>query len=86
METTAGTRKRIRVYGHSWEDAHEKLIDEESKALRGIPYPAQSWKVAGYLDYWLENVAKPSKRLATYALYETMVRLYLKPGIHTIFD
>lgn len=29
----------------------------------------------------LENVVKPSRRPATYALYESIVRLYLKPGL-----
>ena len=34
-----------------------------------------------YLDHWLENVVKPTRRPATYALYETFTRLYLKPGL-----
>jgi hypothetical protein len=33
------------------------------------------------LDYWLAHVAKPVVRPTTYAKYEVMVRLYLKPGL-----
>jgi integrase len=79
--TTAGTRKRVYVYGHTREEAHERLVEEQAKAGRGIPVPAQSWKLEPYLDYWLENVVKPSRRPATYALYKTNIRLHLKPGL-----
>jgi hypothetical protein len=37
--------------------------------------------VGEYLDYWLVNVAKPMIRPTTYAKYEVMVRLYLRPGL-----
>ncbi len=79
--TTAGTRKRVYVYGRTREEAHERLVEEQAKAARGIPVPAQSWKLGPYLDYWLENVVKPTRRPATYALYETNIRLHLRPGL-----
>lgn len=31
--------------------------------------------------YWLESFVKRNRRPATYALYETNIRLYLKPGL-----
>ena len=34
-----------------------------------------------YLDYWLAEVARPAVRPTTYAKHETMVRLYLRPGL-----
>jgi integrase len=43
--------------------------------------PVIGWKVGDYLDYWLTQVAKPMVRPTTYAKYEVMVRLYLKPGL-----
>lgn len=79
--TTAGTRKRVYVYGQTREEAHGKLIAEQAKAARGIPVPAQSWKLGPYLDYWLEHVIKPNRRPATYALYEMTVRLHLAPAL-----
>ena len=79
--TSAGIRKRVYVYGRTREEAHGRLVEEQAKAARGIPVPAQSWKLGPYLDYWLEHVVKPTRRPATYALYETSIRLYLKPGL-----
>jgi len=79
--TTAGTYKRVYVYGRTWEQARDRLVEEQSKIVRGIPVAADSWKVGPYLDYWLETVVKASRRPATCALYETIIRLYLKPGL-----
>jgi integrase len=79
--TTAGTHKRVYVYGRTREEAHERLIEEQSKAARGIPIPARSWRLGNYLDYWLEHVIKPTRRPATYALYEMIVRVHLAPAL-----
>jgi integrase len=79
--TTTGTRKRVYVYGRTREEAHERLVQEQSRAGRGIPVPAESWKLGPYLDYWLEHVIEPTRRPATYALYEMTIRLYLKPEL-----
>jgi integrase len=81
--TTAGTRKRVYVYGRTREEARERLLEEQAKVQQGIPVAARSWKLGEYLDYWLENVVKPTKRPATYALYEINVRVHLKPGLGT---
>jgi integrase len=79
--TNAGTRKRIRVYGRSREEVHVKLTEEQAKANHSVPVPAQGWRLDGYLDYWLEEVIHRVRRPATYALYEMVVRLYLKPAL-----
>jgi integrase len=79
--TTAGTRKRVYVYGRTREEAHGRLVEEQAKAGRGIPVPDRSWRLGPYLDYWLENVIKPTRRPATYALYKTNIRLHLVPGL-----
>jgi len=50
---------------------------------RGTPVPARSWKLGPYLDYWLEHVIKPTRRPATYALYEMIVRVHLAPALGT---
>jgi integrase len=79
--TNAGTTKRVYVYGRTYDEARENLVTEQAKIMAGTPVPAQSWKLGPYLDYWLEDVVKPTRRPATYALYKTSVRLYLKPGL-----
>src|SRR5215831_643203 len=79
--TTTGVRKRVYVYGRTREEAHERLVEEQSKVARGIPVPERSWKLGPYLDYWLEHVIKPTRRPATYALYEMIVRIHLAPAL-----
>lgn len=79
--TTDGTEKRQRLYGRTREEVHSELVRLLDQSRRGIPVPDSPWKVGEYLDYWLEQVAKPSVRPTTYAKYEQAVRLYLKPGL-----
>jgi integrase len=79
--TTAGTFKRTYVYGQSREEVHTRLVQLQDRSARGVPRPVSGWKVGEYLDYWLAQVAKPLVRPTTYAKYEVMVRLYLKPGL-----
>lgn len=79
--TSAGTYKRVYVYGKTWQQARDRLVEEQARTLRGIPVAAESWKLGPYLDHWLEHAVRPARRLATYALYEMIVRLYLKPGL-----
>jgi hypothetical protein len=57
-------RKRVYVYGRTREEAHERLVEEQAKVIRGIPVPANSWKLGPYLAYWLENVVEPARRPA----------------------
>jgi integrase len=73
--------KRVYVYGHTRDDVHTKLVRLQAESDRGIPRPDRASKVGEYLDYWLASVAKPAIRPTTYAKYETMVRLYLRPGL-----
>jgi integrase len=79
--TSSGTYKRVYVYGKTREQARDKLIEEQAKIVRGIPVAAESWKLGPYLDHWLAGVVKPTRRPATYGLYEMIARLYLKPGL-----
>ncbi|WP_238006168.1 tyrosine-type recombinase/integrase [Dactylosporangium sp. AC04546] len=78
--TTDGTRKRKTVYGKTWEEAHEKLVELKAKSHRGIPAPDRSWKVAEYLRYWL-RVYVSELRPKTAEGYEGAVRLHLIPGL-----
>ena len=68
------------MYGRTRDEAHTKLIELQDKSRKGIPRPSKA-KVAEYLDYWLEHAVGSSIRPTTYAKYEQMIRLYLKPGL-----
>ena len=79
--TTASTRKRIRVYTATRAEAAERLIELQRQVQQGTPVPDKSWKLGAYLDYWLEDFVRHKRRLTTYELYESVIRLYLKPGL-----
>jgi integrase len=79
--TTSGARKRVVVYGKTLDEARDKLGEAQQKARSGVPVPDQSWRLDAYLRYWLEHIVKNNRRPATYALYETNIRLYLIPGL-----
>lgn len=81
VPTTSGKRKRAYVYGKTHAAVSKKLTELKAKNDQGIPTADETWKLGPYLDYWLEAVVKPNRRPATYAQCETIVRLYLKPGI-----
>lgn len=81
VTTPAGQRRRKRVYGRTYEEAHEKYLDLLRQVQRGVPVATRSQRLEDYLKYWLEEVAKPNVRGTTYAKYEMFVRLYLVPGL-----
>jgi integrase len=80
--TTAGVPKRKVVYGESWEEAREKLVQLVARSQQGIPVPERSWRVRDYLDYWLK-VYVADLRPKTAEGYESVVRLHLVPGLGT---
>lgn len=79
--TSDNTVKRVRLYGRTREEVHKKLIGLQDRSARGLPVANKSWKLADYLEYWLEEVVRPSKSWNTYKKYEQTVRLYLVPGL-----
>ncbi|MFC3997861.1 tyrosine-type recombinase/integrase [Nocardiopsis sediminis] len=78
-----GSMKRVQRYGRTRKEAYDKLTELQRNSNRNVAVPDRPWKLGEYLDYWLEQVAKPSVRSTTYAKYEQTVRLYLKPNLGT---
>ena len=79
--TSAGTRKRITIYGKTRQEAADKMREAQERNRQGVPVPDRAWKLGDWLDYWLEHVVAANRRPATQALYEVTVRLYLKPAL-----
>ena len=79
--TSAGTRKRVTVYGRTRQEATARMREVQERNRQGIPVPDRAWKLADWLDYWLENVVAANRRPATYALYEMVVGIDLRPGL-----
>src|SRR5436305_1891023 len=81
VTSTDGTRRRLRMYGRTRSDVHERLLRAQQQEQQGIPTPNRAWTVNAYLDYWLEQIVKPNLRPTTYKRYETIIRTYLRPGL-----
>ncbi|MFG2377599.1 tyrosine-type recombinase/integrase [Streptomyces sp. NPDC048504] len=79
--TTSGIKKRVSAYGATRAEAKEKLGRLKAQNAKGMPVSDKTWLLGDYLDHWLESFVKMKRRPATYAQCETMVRLYLKPGL-----
>lgn len=83
VTTPAGRRQRKYVYGKTREIVHEKWIELSRAANRG-PIASTMPKVGDYLRRWLDEVVAPNLAPLTHATYETLVRLYIEPGIGQI--
>ena len=81
VPTTAGTEKRVRVYGRTREEVRKKLTKLLEQADQGIPVAAESWTLEEYLTYWLKHVVSVERRPKTLQGYEGVVRRYLIPEL-----
>lgn len=81
VDTPDGKRKRISVYGATWEEADAERTRLKELQRKGIPVDVTTMTVRQYLAYWLKEIAEPNVRPKTYETYELLVRLYLAPGL-----
>ncbi|MGY1875662.1 tyrosine-type recombinase/integrase [Nocardia gipuzkoensis] len=81
LGTVSGKVRRIRVYGKTRKEANEKLTVRMADVQRGIPIPDRTWTVAGYLEYWMREIAPSKLRPSTMELYESAIRLHLGPMV-----
>lgn len=84
MLTASGNRKRVHVYGKTRKEAHDKLLELLAQAANFIPVADRPWTVGDYLDYWMTDVAPRDHRPRTMELYESSIRLHLKPCIGNV--
>lgn len=81
LGTISGSVKRLRVYGKTRKEAHEKLTTALAQVRQGMLLPDQNWKLAEYLDYWLDRAVNAERRPNTHKRYEVVVRLHVKPAL-----
>ena len=77
----AGRRRRKYLYGHTRREVQTKLTAALRARADGLPVHTERQTVGQYLDYWLNNAAKPRVRLTTYASYESLVRVHIVPAL-----
>jgi integrase len=80
VTTPAGRRQRKYVYGQTREVVHAKWIELTREANQG-PVASSIPKLGPYLYRWLDEVVAPNLAPLTHSTYETLVRLYLAPGL-----
>ncbi|MEU5046837.1 tyrosine-type recombinase/integrase [Streptomyces griseorubiginosus] len=77
----SGELKHVRTTVRTEQEADRKLTELKANHNNGIPVADKNCRLGDYLDYWLEGFVRPTQRPNTYAQKETLVRLYLKPGL-----
>lgn len=80
VKVAGDIQKRLTVYGKTKEEARKKLLAILDKSRSGIALTSQQWRVGDYLDYWLPLV-QSTRRPLTYIQYESLCRLYIRPGL-----
>lgn len=81
VDTPEGLRKRVSVYGRTWDACHDEVVKLQDQARRGLPTATNSLTVGAYLEYWLNEIARPAIRRTTFVTYEGAVRLHIVPGL-----
>jgi integrase len=75
-----GLRQRKYVYGKTREEVHDRWIDL-LKTARDGPVATKVPTLGDFLQYWLREVVEPNLAPLTASTYETLVRLYIAPGL-----
>lgn len=83
-QVTVPNGKPKYLYGKTRREAADKMTAALREVQQGKPLPNGKQTVAGFLTYWLEDVARQSARPGTYRSYETLVRLHIVPAIGRI--
>lgn len=78
---TDGKRQQRSVYGKTKADVQDKLRKLQNDAAGGHLAEPASVTAGQYLDSWLTDTAKPKCSPTTYARYESLVRVHLKPHV-----
>ncbi|WP_433530319.1 tyrosine-type recombinase/integrase [Micromonospora sp. CA-263727] len=75
-----GKRTRKYVYGPTRDAVHDKWIKLHQQAKAG-PVATRAPSLGDYLTYWHREVVRPNLAPLTCATYETILRLYVMPGL-----
>ncbi|MEU4803015.1 site-specific integrase [Actinosynnema sp. NPDC023587] len=81
VTTSDGGRKRVSVYGKSYDQCQDELTKLRDQERQGLPAVTTTMTVGEYLTFWLYQVAEPGIRRTTFTTYEGAVRLHIIPGI-----
>ena len=72
--------KRIAAYGHTKEEARQKLRSLQRKQDQGLPLVTSQMSLREYLKQWLDSITHLVRR-KTLVDYEVAVRLHIVPSL-----
>jgi integrase len=79
-----GRQIRWEAYSATEAEAQEKLLEARHSRSRGLPVAVERQTLAQFLEHWLSEVVKPSRRPRTYQSYELTARLHIVPALGKI--
>src|SRR6266480_2323451 len=74
-------RKRKTLYGKTRKEVQEKLRTALHEQKQGLLATGPRETVKHHLEYWLEEVHKPTIRISTYVRYQVIIQLHILPSI-----
>jgi integrase len=77
----AGRRRRRTLYARTRSEVAEKLAKVQGEALTGMLSEPGRLTVGAFLDRWLADTVKSTRRVTTFYTYRSFVRTHLKPRI-----
>jgi len=76
-----GKRLRRTVFGETFEKVRAKLTRVLSTRMNRPQYEPSRLKLCEYLERWLEDAARPTVRVTTYASYRGIIKNHLGPRL-----
>ncbi|MEZ5318423.1 MAG: site-specific integrase [Vicinamibacterales bacterium] len=76
-----GRRRRVCVYGKTRSEVVEALRKRLEAQQQGMVVSSGRTALRQFLESWLEESVKPKVRVRTYASYEQVVRLHIRPRL-----
>jgi len=79
-----GRRTRKSYYGRTRKEVQDLLTKALADLQDGLPVLNEKQTVSDYLSWWLHHIAKSTVRPSTWASYEELVRLHLRPAFENV--
>lgn len=73
--------QRANFYAKTQTEVKEKLDTALDQARKGIYVKSAKTTFSDWLDFWLNEIAKPSIKPGTYDYYEYLIRIHIKPSL-----
>lgn len=81
VQIELGDGKRKQYYLKTQKEAVEKLRKAQRELEQGTLVTGPQQTVKQYLEYWLEEVHKPSLKISTYVKYRKLINSYIVPAL-----